>query len=216
MNPFENVIFLAAAMATVAGFYIQAQEFIRSMIRGQLIQSIIIAGIVFILAYLESSPDLVILGILVLVLRGYLVTALLERRIPGNESYVYEKGIGVASHIIMDLVFIILATFIVFSLVFSGIHFSISGGIAGSTIIVFPLAIFFQGLFLIGSRNTTFSQIMGYVEEENALVLFALFIIPVPLIIETSVFLDVLALVVISSIVVMEKFSHEPMEELRG
>ena len=46
--------------------------------------------------------------------------------------------------------------------------------------------------------------------------LFAIFLIPVPLIIEASVFLDVLALVVITSIVVVEKQTHEEMEELKG
>ena len=53
-------------------------------------------------------------------------------------------------------------------------------------------------------------------EEENALVLFAMFLLPVPIVIEASVFLDVLALVVISSVITVEKVNHEPMEELRG
>ena len=57
---------------------------------------------------------------------------------------------------------------------------------------------------------------MGYIEEENAIVLFAVFLLPIPLLIEASVFLDVLALVVISSVVVVEKFTHERVEELRG
>ncbi|EQD60499.1 hypothetical protein B1B_07764, partial [mine drainage metagenome] len=66
------------------------------------------------------------------------------------------------------------------------------------------------------SRRRHFSQIIGYVEEENSLVLFAIFLLPVPIVIEASVFLDVLALVVISSVITVEKFSHERMEELRG
>ena len=78
------------------------------------------------------------------------------------------------------------------------------------------MALFFQGLFLIASRRTTYAQIMGYIEEENAIVLFAVFLLPIPLLIEASVFLDVLALVVISSVVVVEKFTHERVEELRG
>ena len=113
-------------------------------------------------------------------MRGYLITELLERRIPGKGSDVKEKDIGIASHLLLDLVFIMIGTFIIYSLVFSRIMFSIAGSIAGDTILVFPLALFFQGLFLIASRNSTFSQIIGYIEEENALVLFAIFLIPVP------------------------------------
>ena len=216
MNALENIVFLSAALATVSGFYIQAQEYIRSMVRGQFVQAILIAATIFVLAFVESSIDLVVLGLLVLVLRGYLITELLERRIPGKGSDVKEKDIGIASHLLLDLVFIMIGTFIIYSLVFSRITFSIAGSIAGDTIPVFPLALFFQGLFLIASRNSTFSQIIGYIEEENALVLFAIFLIPVPIIIEASVFLDVLALVVISSFVVLEKFTHNPMDELRG
>ena len=216
MNTLENIVFLSAALATVSGFYIQAQEYIRSMVRGQFVQAILIATTIFVLAFVESSIDLVVLGLLVLVLRGYLITELLERRIPGKGSDVKEKDIGIASHLLLDLVFIMIGTFIIYSLVFSRITFSIAGSIAGDTILVFPLALFFQGLFLIASRNSTFSQIIGYIEEENALVLFAIFLIPVPIIIEASVFLDVLALVVISSFVVLEKFTHNPMDELRG
>ena len=216
MNALENIVFLSAALATVSGFYIQAQEYIRSMVRGQFVQAILIATTIFVLAFVESSIDLVVLGLLVLVLRGYLITELLERRIPGKGSDVKEKDIGIASHLLLDLVFIMIGTFIIYSLVFSRITFNIAGSIAGDTILVFPLALFFQGLFLIASRNSTFSQIIGYIEEENALVLFAIFLIPVPIIIEASVFLDVLALVVISSFVVLEKFTHNPMDELRG
>ena len=61
--------------------------------------------------------------------------------------------------------YVIFGTFIIYSLVFSRITFSIAGSIAGDTILVFPLALFFQGLFLIASRNSTFSQIIGYIEE---------------------------------------------------
>ena len=127
MNTLENIVFLSAALATVSGFYIQAQEYIRSMVRGQFVQAILIATTIFVLAFVESSIDLVVLGLLVLVLRGYLITELLERRIPGKGSDLKEKDIGIASHLLLDLVFIMIGTFIIYSLVFSRITFSIAG-----------------------------------------------------------------------------------------
>jgi hydrogenase-4 component E len=118
---------------------------------------------------------------------------------------------------LVDLIFIVISVFILYSVAFSGIVLhSFLENSGNSGVLVFPLTLFFQGLFLIASRRTTFTQIIGYVEEENSLVLFAMFLLPIPIIIEASVFLDVLALVVISSIVVLEKFTHEPVEELRG
>ena len=129
-------------------------------------------------------------------------------------TYVYETNVNVASLLLIDLAFIVVGIFIIYSLVFTRADLITKFG--PSSILVFPLSLFFQGLFLIGSRRSTFSQIIGYIEEENSLVLFAIFLVPVPIIIEASVFLDVLALVVISSILVIEKFRHFPMEELRG
>jgi Hydrogenase 4 membrane component (E) len=184
------------------------------MVKGQLIQSSIIALISFVLAYYEHSIDLLILGILIAFLRGFLITYFLDKRVPGRMTYVYESNVNVASLLLIDLAFIVVGIFIIYSIVFTRADLVTKFG--PSSILVFPLSLFFQGLFLIGSRRSTFSQIIGYIEEENSLVLFAIFLVPVPIIIEASVFLDVLALVVISSILVIEKFRHYPMEELRG
>jgi hydrogenase-4 component E len=214
MSPIDYAVFLIAAFATISGFYIQGQEYISSMVKGQLVQSSIIALISFILAYYEHSIDLLILGILIAFLRGFLITYFLDKRVPGRMTYVYESNVNVASLLLIDLAFIVVGIFIIYSIVFTSADLVTKFG--PSSILVFPLSLFFQGLFLIGSRRSTFSQIIGYIEEENSLVLFALFLVPVPIIIEASVFLDVLALVVISSILVIEKFRHYPMEELRG
>ncbi|MCL4335803.1 MAG: hypothetical protein M1393_05030 [Candidatus Thermoplasmatota archaeon] len=198
----------------ISAFYMQGQEFIRPMIRGQLIQSLLIAAVSFIVGFSENNIDFIILGIFIVFLRGALVTYFLEKGVPSKKVYFYEKKVDVAYLLLVDLIFIVIAVFLIYSIVFSSI--SIKSLIGNNGILVFPLTLFFQGLFLIASRRTTFAQIIGYVEEENALVLFALFLLPIPIIIEASVFMDVLALVVISSIVVIEKSTHERVEELIG
>ncbi len=214
MTLIQTEIYLIAALVTIVAFYIQGEEFIRSMVRAQVVQSVLIAAISFIIGIIEASVDFFILGVLIIILRGFLISYFLERRIPGKSSIKYEPNVNLAYYFLLDLVFIVISVFIIFYVVFSS--FRVSGVLAGTEVLVFPLALFFQGLFLIASRKSTFTQIIGYVEEENGLVLFAIFLLPVPLIIEASVFLDVLALVVITSIVVVEKQTHEKMEELKG
>lgn len=214
MTLIQTGIYLIAALVTIVAFYIQGEEFIRSMVRAQVVQSVLIAAISFIIGIIEASVDFFILGILIIILRGFLISYFLERRIPGKSSIKYEPNVNLAYYFLLDLVFIVISVFIIFYVVFSS--FRVSGVLAGTEVLVFPLSLFFQGLFLIASRKSTFTQIIGYVEEENGLVLFAIFLLPVPLIIEASVFLDVLALVVITSIVVVEKQTHEKMEELKG
>ncbi|MEM4746198.1 MAG: hydrogenase, partial [Metallosphaera sp.] len=83
-------------------------------------------------------------------------------------------------------------------------------------LVLLPLILFFQGMFLIASRKSTTAHILGYVELENSLVVMGIILIPPPLIIDATVFLDVLGLVVISSVIIVEKRDHEPEEELVG
>lgn len=211
---YDSIVYLISASILVSAFYIQGQRYIMSMIRGQLVQSVLIAAASFLLAYLESSTDLLILGLLILILRGVLITYMLETRMPSRKSYVFEEGVNVPYLFLVDLVFIVIAVFIIYSIIFSSLVPISQPG--NSSTLLFPLLLFFQGLFLITSRRSTFTQIVGYVEEENGLVLLAIFLLPVPIIIEASVFLDVLALVVISSVITVEKATHERMEELRG
>ncbi|OWP55265.1 MAG: hypothetical protein B2I17_09685 [Thermoplasmatales archaeon B_DKE] len=214
MTLLQTGIYLIAALVTIVAFYIQGEEFIRSMIRGQFVQSMLIAVISLILGIIEHSIDFFILGILLVVLRGFLISYLLEQKIPGRSSINVEPNVNLAYYFLLDLIFIVITVFIIFYVVFSS--FTVYGVFGGTDVLVFPLTLFFQGLFLIASRKSTFTEIVGYVEEENGLVLFAIFLLPVPLIIEASVFLDVLALVVITSIVVSQKQTHDKMEELKG
>jgi hydrogenase-4 component E len=211
---YNAMIYLISASILVSAFYIQGQRYIMSMIRGQLVQSMLIAAASFLLAYLEKSIDLLILGILILMLRGILITYMLETRMPKRKSYIFEQGVNVPFLFLVDLVFIVIAVFIIYSIIFSSLVPISQPG--NSSTLLFPLLLFFQGIFLITSRRSTYTQIVGYVEEENGLVLLAIFLLPVPIIIEASVFLDVLALVVISSVITVEKSTHERMEELRG
>ncbi len=214
MNSIDTVVYLISSLIAISAFYIQGQEFIVSMIRGQSVQSVLIAVVAFIIGWQERSYDFFILGALIIVLRAFLVNYFLQKRIPKQKVYLYERKVSLSYLFLLDLIFIVISVFIIYSIAFSGIV--LHSFLGNSAVLVFPLTLFFQGLFLIASRRTTFTQIIGYVEEENSLVLFAMFLLPIPTIIEASVFLDVLALVVISSIVVLEKFTHEPVEELRG
>ncbi|MEM0158103.1 MAG: hypothetical protein QXV22_04205 [Thermoplasmataceae archaeon] len=217
MNPSVTLVYLISGLIAVSAFYVQGQEFIVSMIRGQSIQSILIAIVAFIIGWSENSYEFYILGVLIIVLRAFLVNYFLQKRIPRQKVYIFEPNVNLSYLFLVDLVFIVISVFIIYSLAFSGITLrSFLGSSGGSSVLVFPLALFFQGLFLIASRRTTFTQIIGYVVEENSLVLFAMFLLPIPIIIEASVFLDVLALVVISSIVVLEKLTHEAVEDLKG
>ena len=213
MNMVFTVIYLLAALIVVTGFYIQSNKYLRSMVMTQAFQSFLIAVIAILLGIELKQYTFFILALLVILLRTVLVTYFLAGKIPKNKNYLYESRLPTTYYLLVDLAFIVISIFIVYSISF--IHI-VSRIFPESNIILFPLLLFFQGLFIIASRRRTIAQILGYIEEENSLILMGTFILPVPIIIESSVFMDVLILVVIFSIISIEKTEHKPVEELRG
>lgn len=207
-------VYLLSALTLISSFYLQGQTFIRPMIRGVAVQSALLSSLVFLLAYLINSLDLAILGLLLIFLRGILISYQLESKLKQRSPYLREPSSGLASSFLIVIFFIIVGIIAVYFTVFSRIVTTVE--IGSSSILLFPFALFFMGIFLIISRKGTFAQIIGYVEEENAMILMAVFILPVPLVIDASVILDVFALVIISSVIAVEKENHYPLEELRG
>ncbi|SMD30276.1 hypothetical protein [Picrophilus oshimae] len=199
-------IYIISAFIMIAALYVQTQQYIRAMIRGIVIEAMLLGILSIYIGIILKEPDLIILGILIVILRGFLISYMLERRIPGIKEIYREKHSGLASSLIFSIVFSLVPAFFIYYYIFNIL----------SNIIVFPLIILFLALFLFIFRKSTFAHVMAYIEEENAMILLAIFIIPVPFIIEASVLLDVFAFIIIAFIVIKEKTRHEPMEELRG
>jgi len=209
-----NVEVLETILASiiVSAFYIQGQAYLKPQIYGQAIQSALISLLAFYLGYEFRSLDYILLGITVVFLRSLLVTIFLLRGLKRKPG-LREGTRGVASELVIDLAFFTITVIIVYYLF---LQKAILATEVNPLLLVFSFILFFQSLFLILSRKSTISQMLGYIEEENSLILFGSLLIPIPFLIEVSVFLDVLALVVISSILVLEKPQHSTLEELKG
>ena len=213
MNFITEIVYMLSAATLLAAFYILLQPFIKSMIQAIITQSVFIGLISFAMAYYMNSLDFVLLGILVVALRGFLVSYLLERQIPKRNELFREHTNGTSSTLLTALVLAVIVILVVYFYVFSGL---VANAEFGNTIIVFPFVVIFLGIFQILARRNTLAHIIGYVEQENGMVLMSIFLIPVPFIVELSVFLDVIALVLIAAIVAKETTEHKIMRELRG
>lgn len=209
----EEIIQLINSFIILVAFYIQGQAYFKPQIYAQAIQSGLISALSFYLAFITGISDYVFLGIIIIFVRSALITFFLLRGLKKIHGY-RESTRGVASELILDLAFFITASLILYYLVVSKYNSLLNAN--NSYDLVFSFALFFQGLFLILSRKSTVSQILGYIEEENSLVLFGIFLIPIPFLIEVSIFLDVLGLIIISSVLTRVKEEHKIIEELRG
>ncbi|MEM0257285.1 MAG: hydrogenase, partial [Saccharolobus sp.] len=118
------------------------------------------------------------------------------------------------SEFVINLSFFTIAVFIVYYFILEKIN--ITSEINSTTLLVLSFILFFQGLFLIASRKDTIAQIIGFIEEENSIIIFGILTAPIPFLIEANIFLDVLGLIVISSILTLQKTEHSQLEELKG
>lgn len=204
----SEVTNLLLVFVIITAFYIQGQSHYRPLVRGFGVQSVAMALLSLYSYVTTGDMDYLLLGLMILIIREFVIPLILQR-IPGKRYVERENFSGVASLLVLDMAFFFTSVIVIFTLAISRIFPDDPG-------IVFPLSLFFQGLFLMGSRRSTPSQILGYLEEENAIVVLGLTLFPLPLLIEASALLDILALVVISSVIVLEKRDHLPLEELRG
>jgi hydrogenase-4 component E len=203
----EEIIELISVIIIITAFYIQGQAYYKPLVKMSGVQSIILAILSTFLGIITGIVDYFILAIIIVTLRGIITPYILIKML-GNKFGEREKIKGVASLLVIDLAFFFIAIIIIYEFIIGRIFHQVE--------LLFPLSLFFQGLYLIVSRNSTPAQIIGYIEEENGIVMLGLFLIPLPLLVEASVFLDVLGLVVISSLLIFEKREHKALEELKG
>lgn len=204
---------LISTSIIISALYIQGQAYFKPIIYVQAIQSALISILAFYLGFALKLIDYIILGITIIILRSFLITFFLIRGLKAKPG-IRENTRGVASELVVNLAFFFLAVFIIYYFVLGNIGITTEAGT--TTLIIFSFMLFFQGLFLIVSRRSTIAQIIGFIEEENSIVLFGILIIPIPFLIEVSIFLDVLGLVIITSLLTLEKLEYTKLEELRG
>ncbi|NON62672.1 hydrogenase [Acidianus sp. RZ1] len=204
----SEILDLMYILVIVLAFYVQGQAYYRPLVKAFGVQSTIIAVISFYFFLTTGIIDYIILGLILIAIRG-VVTPLVLLKVLGGKYGEREKISGVASLLIVDMAFFFVAVLVIFIVAITKIF-------PNDLDLLFSFSLFFQGLFLIASRRSTPSQILGYLEEENAIVLLGISLIPIPLLIEVSIFLDVLGLVVISSVIILEKKEHLPIDELKG
>ncbi|MEM3281455.1 MAG: hydrogenase [Saccharolobus sp.] len=208
-----QILEIISAFIVISAFYIQGQAYFKPSIYAQAIQSLLIAILALYIGLSVNAIDYIFLAIAIIILRAFLLTIFLLRGLRKKPG-IRERTRGVASELVINLSFFTIAVFIVYYFILEKIN--ITPEINSTTLLVLSFILFFQGLFLIASRKGTIAQIIGFIEEENSIIIFGILTAPIPFLIEASIFLDVLGLIVISSILTLQKTEHSQLEELKG
>ena len=215
MNGTEEVIALVGVGILLTALYLQSESFVDPLIRAIALQSLLLAGLLGWLAWTEGSIDLAILAGLAVVVRAIFIPYVLRRQIRAFRWKVRELHAAhrVTGHALAAVALAIIAWF-VFQQTLASV-FPEPGA-------ALPFILLVQGLLMLATRSNTIVQVIGYLEEENAVVYAgALFAQAFPLFVEVVVFLDVLGVVLVGVILSIQRDvtgtpEEAALEELAG
>jgi hydrogenase-4 component E len=200
----------------LSALYLQSESFLDPMVDGIAAQSLLLAALLGWLAYADQSVELAVVAVFVFALRVLIIPYILRRQIRAFRWRAREIRASqrVAGHALLAVVFAI-ATWFVFQETLASALPALPG-------IALPFVLLVEGLLMLATRTNTLVQVIGYLEEENAIVYAGvLFVVAFPLLIEVVVFLDVLGVVLVSIILSIQRSvigipEEEPLEELTG
>ena len=158
-----QVIALVGVGILLTALYLQSESFVDPMIRGIALQSMLLAVLLGWLAWVDRSVDLAIIAALAVGVRAVFIPFVLRRQIRAFRWKVRELHAArrVTGHALAAISLAIIAWF-VFQQTLATVFPE-----AGAAL---PFVLLVQGLLMLATRSNTIVQVIGYLEEENAIV----------------------------------------------
>jgi len=188
-------VFFVLILSTAA--FIITQRSLRSLFTIYTIQSLILALIAAVLFIEHGTLSLLFISLLTLVIKALIIPAFLRRTLvvmPVKRDIEFRYLTPTSSILLSAVLFFIVYTSFsnVAAQLFSDRLFFLGGVIGVSLALI--------GMMVIFSRQKVISKIVGYLTMEDGVLLFGLFIAEMPFIIEVLIVIDLLMLIVLSTI----------------
>jgi hydrogenase-4 component E len=215
LDPTPEIEALVGLGILLSALYLQSESFVDPLVDGIAIQSLLLALLLGWLAWSEQRPELAVLAALAVGIRVILIPYVLRYQIRAFRWRVREVH---ASHRVTGHALAAVSLAIVGWFVFQQTLAPFLPTVGAAL----PFVLLLQGLLILATRSNTLVQVIGYLEEENAIVYAgALFAVGFPLFVETVVFLDVLGVVLVGVILSIQRTvtgvpEEETLEELTG
>ncbi len=202
----QITILLGMAMLVLA-LYLQAESFIGPQIQGIALQSLLLGGLLGLLAAEEHSLPLAALAGLTVGVRALLLPHILARqagayRVPEREL---RAGRRVRGHALAAVLVAVAG---------GGLYLQVLGPALASPDGVIPFLLLLEGLLLLATRSNPLARVIAYLEEENAIVLLgALVAAGFPLLVESVILLDLFGVVLVAGILALHRTAAGVPEE---
>ncbi|HLY76307.1 MAG TPA: hypothetical protein VKT21_00290 [Thermoplasmata archaeon] len=215
MDATLEVVPLLGVGILLTALYLQSESFVDPLVRGAATQSALIALLLGWLAWTDRNVDLAVLAVLAVGIRVLLIPYVLRRQIRAFRWRARELHAShrVTGHVLAAVALAGVAWFI-FQQTLAPAFPELGSAL--------PFVLLVQGLLMLATRGNTIVQVIGYLEEENAVVYAgALFAHGFPLFVEVVIFLDVLGVVLVGVILSIQRdVTGSPeetvLEELTG
>lgn len=199
----------------LTALYLQSESFVDPLVDAIAVQSALLAVLLGWLAWVEDRPELALLAGLAVAIRVLLIPYILRYQIRAFRWRVREVHAAhrVTGHALGAVTVAIVGWFVFQQTLAPSLP------AVGAAL---PFVLLLQGLFMLATRSNSLVQVVGYLEEENAIVYAgALFAVGFPLFLETVVFLDVLGVVLVGVILSIQRSvtgipEEEGLQELTG
>jgi|WetSurMetagenome_2_1015567.scaffolds.fasta_scaffold76330_2 hydrogenase-4 component E len=189
--------FIVLILAT-AGIIIVKRD-LASLIKMYALQSLLLAAMA-VLFFLETGAvTLLFLAILIIVSKTVIIPYVM-RHITKRLNIKRDMEFHFLSpqKALFASIFIILFVYVAFSQLLSEINFYNSSlFFLGATV---GLSIMFMGMMVIFTRKQTITNIVGYLTMENGVVLFSLFLVELPLLVEILIVIDLIILTLLATV----------------
>jgi hydrogenase-4 component E len=215
MDVASELVPLLGVGLLLTALYLQSESFVDPLVRGAALQSALIALLLGWLAWTDQNVDLAILAVLAVGIRVLLIPYVLRRQIRAFRWRARELHAAhrVTGHVLAAVAVAVIAWFVFQQAL--GPAFPELGA-------ALPFVLLVQGLLMLATRANTIVQVIGYLEEENAIVYAgALFARGFPVFLEAVIFLDVLGVVLVAVILSIQRDvagtpEERVLEELTG
>ncbi len=214
MNHLDNAFLLVGFLEIAMVIFMQWEVYIINIIKTFSISSYLIAILFLVVGFINHENFILILAALTALTRGWFIPFYLRKILRIDKWRARETSplVGISSSILISLLITVVG-YLLYSLTLSNYIKSNLGSI--------PIALMLQGMFLIISRSSTFTQLIGYLVMENAMYMFGYIFPELPFIVEAGIVLDLLGVVMISGAIIrlredVVQSGTEDYKELKG
>ncbi len=211
----KEAFIIIGFLEIMLAIFMQWQVYLKKIVNTFSISSYAISLFLFIDGIVLNSTNLLILAAFSALVRGFYIPYFIKKRLKKADYLEREVKpiVPVAASVLLSLLFVVFGYIVYHLTLYNSVN------LPGGSI---PIALLFQGFFLIISRNNAYVQLIGYMVAENSLYLFGGYLFPeLPFIVEGGILLDLIGVVMISSIIMRlreEDVSNiiDEFEEFKG